>query len=77
MKFEIYGREGCANCMTAKRILGREQRKNENITFEYLEYDEHKETLTEKFGEFRSLPVIILDGSESVAFQNLETRLKG
>lgn len=77
MKFEVYGRVGCQNCMTAKTMLHRTSKKNESISYEYLEYDEHKDKLVEQFGEQKSLPVIVLNGNEQVQFHNLESKLKG
>lgn len=78
MKFQIYGREGCANCVSAKRQVHRAKKGNPNIDYEYLNYDEHKEALEAKHGKLpTSLPTIILNGSDIVLYPQLENVLKG
>ncbi len=78
MKFKIYGREGCTNCQTAKRMIHKESKLNSSVEYEYLNYDEAKPSLELKYGNLpKSLPVITLNDSEIVLFVNLESKLKG
>lgn len=73
MTVKVYGREGCGNCESAKRILRRAK-----LDYEYLIVDDHEKELDDKFkGQLaRSLPHIIFECDEVVWFNNLESKIK-
>lgn len=75
MKIEIYGKQNCNFCVSAKKLL-----EIKNVPFEYKDFFELNETeqtqiQTERAPTAKTFPIIFIDDTYIGGFNNLNSAL--
>ena len=73
MHVDIYTKDGCPDCLMAKRLLGVQQ-----VQFTEQKLGEHftREILLERFPGAQKFPVIVVDGMNIGSYTQLKTLLE-
>lgn len=72
MKIELYSKDACPNCSTAKNLL---TMKGADFTEYKIGRDITREEMFAKFPFVRSVPVVVVDGVFIGGLSELETQL--
>lgn len=73
MKIEIFGKENCSFCVSAKSLL-----EMKNVPFEYKDFfelseEEQNQIKNEKAPSSRTFPIIFIDDTYIGGFSNLSS----
>ena len=71
---EIYTKEGCSQCETAKRMM---REKNVEFTEYVVGKDVTREAVIAKFPQQRMVPIIMMDGKQITHPEQFQLLLEG